>query len=386
MNKPNIPLTKDTIDSDDLKIISDWLLETPRLTKGEVTILFEKAWAEWTGTKFAVMVNSGSSANLLALYAMKISGNLKNNKVVVPSLSWATTVAPLMQLGFEPILCETDSKNLGMCTDHLKEIVEQHDPCGLILVHVLGFPCSMKKILDICKRNSMFIIEDSCETVGSKIDEKKTGTFGICSTFSLYFGHHISTIEGGMICTDNEDIRDTLLMLRSHGWDRDLSKNKQIELRKKYNITDFHALYSFYIPAFNVRSTDLQAKIGLRQIEKLDDIVEKRNKNYLIYQSEIKNNFWKPNPDLSHYISSLAYPIISPNRDKIVKELNRHSIENRPLVCGSIGRQPFWIDLYGETRFKFADKAHDYGLYVPNNHQMSEEEVLFVCETVNRSL
>ena len=173
MNKPNIPLTKDTIDSDDLKIISDWLLETPRLTKGEVTILFEKAWAEWTGTKFAVMVNSGSSANLLALYAMKISGNLKNNKVVVPSLSWATTVSPLMQLGFEPILCETESKNLGMCTDHLKKIVEQHDPCGLILVHVLGFPCSMKKISDICKRNSMFIIEDSCETVGSKIGEKR---------------------------------------------------------------------------------------------------------------------------------------------------------------------------------------------------------------------
>ena len=386
MKKPNIPLTKDTIDTDDLKIISEWLMKTPRLTKGEVTIEFEKAWASWTGTKYAVMVNSGSSANLLALYAMKISGNLKNNKVVVPSLSWATTVAPLMQLGFDPILCETDSDNLGMSPSHLERIIEQHNPAGLILVHVLGFPCNMNKISSLCKNNNMFIIEDSCETVGSRIGEKKTGTFGICSTFSLYFGHHISTIEGGMICTDDEDMRDTLLMLRSHGWDRDLRKSKQVELREKYNITDFHALYSFYIPAFNVRSTDLQAKIGLRQIEKLDSIVEKRNKNYLIYQDKIKNNFWKPNPDKTHFISSLAYPIINPKRDKIVDELNKNSIENRPLVCGSIGRQPFWIDLYGESRLEFADKVHDYGLYVPNNHQMSEEEVIFVCEVINRVL
>ena len=386
MKKPNIPLTKDTIDTDDLKIISEWLMKTPRLTKGEVTIEFEKAWASWTGTKYAVMVNSGSSANLLALYAMKISGNLKNNKVVVPSLSWATTVAPLMQLGFDPILCETDSDNLGMSPSHLERIIEQHNPAGLILVHVLGFPCNMNKISSLCKNNNMFIIEDSCETVGSRIGEKKTGTFGICSTFSLYFCHHISTIEGGMICTDDEDMRDTLLMLRSHGWDRDLRKSKQVELREKYNITDFHALYSFYIPAFNVRSTDLQAKIGLRQIEKLDSIVEKRNKNYLIYQDKIKNNFWKPNPDKTHFISSLAYPIINPKRDKIVDELNKNSIENRPLVCGSIGRQPFWIDLYGESRLEFADKVHDYGLYVPNNHQMSEEEVIFVCEVINRVL
>lgn len=386
MDKPNIPLTKDTIDHEDLKYISDWILTTPRLTKGEVTKEFESLWAAWTGTKYSVMVNSGSSANLVALYAAKLSGRLKNNKIIVPALSWATTVSPLFQLGFEPILCEVDQKNLGLCTDHLKELVETHDPAAVVLVHVLGFPCDMDTINNICSPRNIIVLEDSCETVGSKIRNKKTGTFGLCSTFSLYFGHHVSTIEGGMVCTDDEEIRDLLLMLRSHGWDRDLCSKKQKELRAKHNISDFHSLYTFYVPAFNVRSTDLQAKIGLRQIEKLDEIVEKRNKNYLHYQDQVLNSFWKPNPSQDNFISSLAYPIITPNREKTAAALIEAGIETRPLVCGSMGRQPFWIERYGEVRLDFADKVHEYGLYVPNNHEMTEKEIQYVCDVLNRNL
>ena len=386
MKKPNIPLTRDTIDYEDLKYISDWILSVPRLTKGEVTVEFEKQWAKWTGTKYSVMVNSGSSANLLAVYAAKLTGKFKNNKVIVPALSWATTVTPLFQLGFEPILCETDKNNLGICTDHLKKLIKEHDPAGLILVHVLGFPCDMEKINKICKNAGVTVIEDSCETVGSKINDKKTGTFGLCSTFSLYFGHHVSTIEGGMICTDDEEIRDMLLMLRSHGWDRDLSKKKQTELRSRYSVSDFHALYTFYVPAFNVRSTDLQAKIGLRQIEKLDYIVEKRNKNYLQYQSEIKNNYWMPNPEKSNYISSLAYPVITPKRKEVVDALVKNGIETRPLVCGSIGLQPVWIEKYGAQHFDFADKVHDFGLYVTNNHEMTEDEICLVASVINKAI
>jgi len=386
MNKPKIPLTKDTIDHDDLKYISEWILTTPRLTKGDVTKEFESKWATWTGTKYSIMVNSGSSANLLALYAAKLSGRLKNNKIVVPALSWATTVSPLFQLGFEPILCEVDKKNLGLCTDHLRKIVYEENPAAVILVHVLGFPCDIKVINDICLPKDIIILEDSCETVGSKIGNQKTGTFGLCSTFSLYFGHHVSTIEGGMVCTDDEEIRDLLLMLRSHGWDRDLELGKQRNLRKKYGITDFHALYTFYVPAFNVRSTDLQAKIGLRQIEKLDKIVSKRNKNYLHYQKEVRNPYWKPYPDKNNFISSLAYPVITPNRDKVVKALISEGIETRPLVCGSMGLQPFWIEKYGPQYFDFADQVHHFGLYVPNNHEMTSDEVQYVCDTLNRNL
>ena len=386
MNKPNIPLTKDTIDHEDLKYISDWILTTPRLTKGEVTKKFESLWADWTGTKYSVMVNSGSSANLVALYAAKLSGRLKNNKIIVPALSWATTISPLFQLGFEPILCEVDKNNLGLCTKHLKQLVDSHNPSAIVLVHVLGFPCDMDEIYNICDSKNIIIIEDSCETVGSKIRSKKTGTFGLCSTFSLYFGHHVSTIEGGMVCTDDEEIRDLFLMLRSHGWDRDLSFEKQKALRSHYEISDFHALYAFYVPAFNVRSTDLQAKIGIRQIEKLDEIVEKRNKNYLHYQDQVSNTYWKPNPNKDNFISSLAYPVITPNREKVTSALIEAGIETRPLVCGSMGRQPFWIERYGEIRLDFADKIHEYGLYVPNNHEMTEEEVQYVCDILNRNL
>lgn len=386
MDKPNIPLTKDTIDHEDLKYISDWILTTPRLTKGEVTKEFESLWADWTGTKYSVMVNSGSSANLVALYAAKLSGRLKNNKIIVPALSWATTVSPLFQLGFEPILCEVDQDNLGLCTEHLKSLVDAHDPAAVVLVHVLGFPCDMDTINSICLPRDIIVLEDSCETVGSSIRGKKTGTFGLCSTFSLYFGHHVSTIEGGMVCTDDEEIRDLLLMLRSHGWDRDLSSKKQKELRNKHGISDFHSLYTFYVPAFNVRSTDLQAKIGLRQVKKLDSIVEKRNKNFLHYQDQVLNPYWKPNPHQDNFISSLAYPIITPNRERTAAALMAAGIETRPLVCGSMGRQPFWIKEYGEVRLDFADKVHEYGLYVPNNHEMSEQEVQYVCDVLNRNI
>ena len=386
MNKPKIPLTKDTIDEDDLLAISNWILTTPRLTKGEITKQFEKEWSSWLGSKYSIMVNSGSSANLLAIYACKLAGRLKNNKIIVPALSWATTVSPLFQLGFEPILCETDRDNLGICTNHLKSLIEEHDPACLFLVHILGFPCDMKTINHLCFKNNVLVLEDSCETVGSKIGERKTGTFGLCSTFSLYFGHHISTIEGGMICTDDEEIRDLLLMLRSHGWDRDLNSSTQNNLRKKYGVSDFHALYTFYVPAFNVRSTDLQAKIGLRQMKKIDYIVQKRNKNYIQYQKTIKNDYWKPAPSNDSFVSSLAYPVITPNRDKVVKALVAEGIETRPLVCGSMGLQPFWIEKYGAQHFDFADQVHHFGLYVPNNHEMTKEEVNLVCEVLNKNI
>ena len=356
------------------------------LIDGEKVKKLEKNISNIFGKKYGLMVNSGSSANLIALYAAKLSGRLKNNKVIVPALSWATTVSPLFQLGFEPILCEVDQNNLGLCTEHLRNLVDVHDPAAVVLVHVLGFPCDMDEIDSICSSKNIVVLEDSCETVGSKIRNKKTGTFGLCSTFSLYFGHHVSTIEGGMVCTDDEEVRDLLLMLRSHGWDRDLCDAKQKELRSNHGISDFHSLYTFYVPAFNVRSTDLQAKIGLRQIEKLDFIVERRNKNYLHYQDQIDNAYWKPNPQEDHFISSLAYPIITPNREKVTKALIEAGIETRPLVCGSMGRQPFWIERFGETRLDFADKVHEYGLYVPNNHEMTEAEIQYVCDVLNRNL
>ena len=348
-----IDLVKDTIDGDDIQKLISWLQTNPRLTKGELTVQFEKEWSDWLGKKYSVFVNSGSSANLAAIYGLLLSGKLKNNKIVVPAVSWVTTVTPAVQFGMEPIMCECDEENLGLNINYLKQ-------------------------------HNIQLIEDTCESMGSEYNNKKLGTFGDLSTFSFYFGHHMSTIEGGMISTDDEDLYHILLSIRSHGWDRDLPKSKQIELRKKYNISDFRSLYTFYYPGFNLRATDLQAFIGLQQLNKLSTIIENRNINYQRYHDGIKNTEWKINPPTNSFISNFSYPVITKNIKELVEKLTENNIECRPLICGSINEHPFWYERYGKQELPISKKVHEYGLYLPNNHQMTIEEVDKVINIVNQ--
>jgi CDP-6-deoxy-D-xylo-4-hexulose-3-dehydrase len=378
-----INLVKDTIDFNDVKRLITWLETNPRLTKGDLTLEFEKKWSEWLGVKYSVFVNSGSSANLAAIYSLLLSGKLKNNKIVVPAVSWVTTVTPTIQLGMEPIMCDCDIDNLGLDINHLKEIIKNDNPSVIILVHVLGIPNHMDEILKLCKENDILLIEDTCESIGSKYNDKLLGTLGDLSTFSFYFGHHMSTIEGGMISTNNEDLYHILLSIRSHGWDRDLPKEKQNSLREKYGVDKFRSLYTFYYPGFNLRPTDLQAYIGLGQLEKLDMIVENRNKNFIKYKNEIKNTFWNVSPPEDSFISNFSFPIITKNIKELTEQLITNNIECRPLICGSINEHPFWYERYGKQNLPNSKLVHNYGLYLPNNHQMTDEEISKVIEVVN---
>jgi CDP-6-deoxy-D-xylo-4-hexulose-3-dehydrase len=379
-----IDLVKDTIDLNDVKRLITWLETNPRLTKGNLTLEFEKKWSEWLGVKYSVFVNSGSSANLAAIYSLLLSGKLKNNKIVVPAVSWVTTVTPTIQLGMEPIMCDCDIDNLGLDINHLKEIIKNDNPSAIILVHVLGIPNHMDEILKLCKENDILLIEDTCESIGSKYNDKLLGTLGDLSTFSFYFGHHMSTIEGGMISTNDEDLYHILLSIRSHGWDRDLPKEKQNSLREKYGVDKFRSLYTFYYPGFNLRSTDLQAYIGLGQLEKLDMIVENRNKNFIRYKNEIKNTFWNVSEPEGSFISNFSFPIITKNIKELTEQLVANNIECRPLICGSINEHPFWYERYGKQNLPNSKLVHNYGLYLPNNHQMTDEEISKVIEVVNK--
>lgn len=382
----SIKLVKDTIDIEDINVLIEWLKNNPKLTKGELTIEFENLWSKWLGCKYSVFVNSGSSANLAAIYSLMLSGKLKNNKIIVPAVSWVTTVTPAIQLGLTPIMCDCDINNLGLDINHLKQLIIDENPSAIILVHVLGFPNHMSEIIKLCKDNDIILIEDTCESIGSKYDDKHLGTFGDLSTFSFYFGHHMSTIEGGMISTDNEDLYHILLSIRSHGWDRDLPVSKQKKLREDYNINEFKSLYTFYYPGFNLRSTDLQAFIGIQQMKKLDNIIENRNLNYLKYKKEIKNDFWNINPTENSYVSNFSFPIITKNLNKLILSLTENNIECRPLICGSINEHPFWYERYGKQELPNSKLVHEFGLYLPNNHQMSDEEINKVIKIVNENL
>jgi CDP-6-deoxy-D-xylo-4-hexulose-3-dehydrase len=213
-------LAENTIDTGDLHELIEWLKTNPWLTLGPLTQKLEAGWAQWLGRQHALFVNSGSSANLLMYYAALLSGRLSNRKIVVPAVSWATTVAPAIQFGFEPILCDADSNTFGLDPNHLAALLERHEPAAVILVHVLGVPVDMEPVLRLKERHGFFLMEDACAATGSLYNGRHVGTFGELSSFSFFFGHHLSTIEGGMVCTDDEELEDILLQIRAHGWQK----------------------------------------------------------------------------------------------------------------------------------------------------------------------
>jgi len=378
-----ITLVRDTIDQDDIGSLIEWLKTNPRLTKGVKTVEFEQAWSGWLGCKYSVFVNSGSSANLAILYALIISGRLRNKKVVFPCLSWVTTVAPAIQLGLEPILCETDRRNLGIDVAEFEKICERESPAAVMIVHALAFPNDMRGIREVCEKYGVILLEDSCESVGTLVDGRKTGTFGLASSFSTYYGHHFSTIEGGFVCTDDYEFYNIVKSIRSHGWSRDLDDVTRRGLQLKYGIDDFRNLYTFYHAGFNLRSTDLQAFIGISQLEKLDRFCEMRYENLLTYDRLIRNPYWKIDISQFDFVSNFAYPVIHPLSATMVERLMAAHVECRPLIAGSISRQPFFYEKYGRKAYPFSDCIHDYGIYLPNNPTMTEDEINMVSNIIN---
>ena len=381
-----IKLVSDTIDKEDIKHLTDWLLqdEIPRLTKGELTVELEKKWAEKIGTKYSVFVNSGSSSIFLTLAALKQSGQLKNNKIVVPSLSWATDVSSPMILDFQTFLCDSNLEDLSCDVDKLRELFERENPSVLILVSPLGLVPKMDEITNLCEEFEVILLEDVCESMGSKFDGKYLGTFGFASFFSMYFGHHLSSIEGGFINTDDEEFYYLLLMMRSHGWDRDLPEAKQKELRQKYGVSDFDSLYNFYVPGFNFRSTDLQAFIGLRAIDKLDKYSKLRNENFELYLKEIKNTELNLRNDDSNFISNFAFPVVCENRNEIIKNLTANNVEVRPMIAGDMSQKPMWFEKYAPLNLKVASMINSNGFYLPNHQDLTSEEIQKIVRIVNQ--
>lgn len=389
-----IPLVHNNISKSDINHLVKFIKKAPKLSQGDKVREFETKFSNYIGSKYSVYVNSGSSANLAMVYAMMLTQNLRNKKVVVPALSWSTSVAPLVQLGLEPIVCDVDAR-LGLCQKSLHDIIAKHDPAVIMLVHPLGFASTeMNDIRTICNTKNIILLEDTCESLGSSCYDyttdkvKKLGTFGLMSTFSFFVSHHITTIEGGMICTDSKEIYDVLKMIRSHGWDRDLDYSKQCVLRHKHSVSDFDAMYTFYYPSFNIRGTEIGAVMGIRQLDRLDDIVSKREMNFNRYafgmlDAGLKFIYRSIN---TITCSNFAYPMIHKDRNKIVEKLNEAGIECRPLICGNIAKQPFLKDvLKYPTETPMADLISEFGFYLPNHPHLTEQDITYVCETVAKA-
>jgi len=343
-----------------------------KMSMGDEVLKFEKSFSTWQGRSYSVMVNSGSSANLVILQALLNLGRLsKGDRVGVSAVTWATNVMPVIQLGLVPVLIDVELETLNVSS---KE-VRKHDIRCLFVTHLLGFHGDIEVIAEYCKSKDILLIEDTCESLGTDYNGKRLGNFGIASSFSTFVGHHMSTIEGGLIATDDAELNQMIRMVRAHGWDRNVTQQERSELRSKWDINDFYGPYTFYTLGYNVRPMELQGLIGSIQLKYVDVANENRRRSYArVFDSIDSKDLMLPN----QHVPAFAIPIIcssSEVRDTYVKKCKELGIETRPIVAGNMNRQPFFKDYVSEIPLPVADKIHTCGFYMPNHPDLTEEEI-----------
>ncbi|MDH4078515.1 MAG: DegT/DnrJ/EryC1/StrS family aminotransferase [Nitrospira sp.] len=382
---PRWCLAYDTIDRNDIDRLIQWLRTYPRLTKGAVTRDFESRWSNWMARSHSIFCNSGSSANLLMYYALLVSGRLRNKKVIVPSVGWITSIAPAIQFGFEPIMCEADPETFGLDLNHLEDLLKQYQAQTVMLVQVLGVPHKMRELLALKERYEFVLMEDACAAIGASYEGKKVGSFGDMASFSFYFGHQMSTVEGGMVSTDDKALADLLLMLRSHGWSKDLDQTTHRSLVEQHSIDDFHSPFVFYEPGFNLRSTDINAFLGIGQLEKLDWMTEQRRRNHARYLECLGSHFYVQRPPAGSQVASISVGLIAESQEqrrRIVNNLSEHGIETRIFSAGNLGLHPFWASRYGSTSFPVADRIHHCGFFLPNHAGLNDDDITTIARVV----
>ncbi len=347
---------------------------------------FEKNFAAYQGLKHCVFVNSGSSANLALIQALLNLGKIKKgDKVSFSALTWSTNVMPLIQLGLEAIPVDVELDTLNVSSRTFLETLKKCSLKMLFLTNLLGFCDDIDEIEKICKKRKIILIEDNCESLGTVYQGKKLGNFGLSSTFSFYVGHHMSTIEGGAICTNNSSLATMLQIVRAHGWDRNLTEKKQLKIRNKFKVTSgFYSRYTFYDLGYNLRTTEINGFIGNLQLQNLDEIIKKRQNNFFqiaipIYQQTEK--YYPIKYDHLDVVSNFAVPVICKSkkiRDKLVEKCEGR-IEIRPVVGGDMTQQPFFKKYLPQfTDFLKNSNAkliHEQGLYFGNNPELTNKEM-----------
>lgn len=346
-----IPLMRDTfIEEHKTKLaLADFILSSNKLSMGTKCSEFEREFSIFQDRRYSILFNSGGSANLALLQALKNLGYIKNgSKIGFSALTWSTNVMPIIQLGMEPIALDCIPETLNVMSKNILEVIEEIDLDAIFITNVLGFTGDLDLIRNICDERKIILIEDNCESLGSKISGKKTGNFGLASTFSFFVAHHMSTIEGGMVATDNIELEEMLKMVRSNGWDRNLNANQQYKIRKTNNIySEFDSKYTFYELGFNFRPTEITGFLGLSQLKYLMDNISKRNENHLILNKAIKENsdLQEVNYEHQDFLSPFAFPIVCRTPELKNFYFNQFSgagVEIRPMIAGNIQNQPFF--------------------------------------------
>tara|TARA_Y100000310_G_C20673753_1_gene811700 strand:- start:668 stop:1813 length:1146 start_codon:yes stop_codon:yes gene_type:complete len=374
-----INLMEDSFTQEEIDAVNH-VLKSGAYTQGSVVREFEEKFAEWNGSKYAVMVNSGSSADFLMIVYLKHKYNLQEgDEILVPSVNWPTAVYPIIQNGLSPVFCEVD-ESFNIDLESIKKMKTDRTR-AVFGVHLLGQPFNVNQIDNYCRENNLIFIEDCCESMGAKIRGRKIGNFGLMGSFSFYFGHHMTTIEGGMIVTNDAEIYDSLISMRSHGW---IKGTKRYEKYSNYGNKDF----LFDMLGYNLRSSNLNAAIGLVQLKKLDESIKKRIENHRHFISKIPRNLGIQKVNLDE-TSSFSLALLFENEEKrnhMISKLKEKGIESRPIVAGNLLKQPvFQNKNFKSDNLIMANKIHDCGLYLPNNQFIDEEKINYMVNVINHS-
>jgi len=388
-----ISLIKSTFykERDTKRELCKFIKSAEKLSIGEECRKFEKNFAKWQGRKHCVMVNSGSSANLALLQALLNLGEIKRgDNIGFSSLTWSTNVTPIIELGLNAVPIDVETDTLNVSSKKLLEAIKKCSIKMLFLTNLLGFCDDIDVIKKICGEKKIILIEDNCESLGTVYKGRKLGNFGLASTFSFYVGHHMSTIEGGAICTDNSRVETMLQLVRAHGWDRNLTEGKQLKIRNKFKVNStFYARYTFYDLGYNFRTTEINGFIGNIQLQYLDEIIRKRRDNFFrmakpIYKQSDK--YYRIKYDHLDFLSNFAVPVVCRSqaiRDKLVEKC-RDRIEIRPIVGGDMTAQPFFrkympafMDVLKDSNARL---IHKQGLYFGNNPELTEEEMQMIIK------
>jgi CDP-6-deoxy-D-xylo-4-hexulose-3-dehydrase len=386
------PLMKDTLTWKDRLNLAKFVMTADRFTQGRKVEQFEDAWSKWLGVEHSLFVTSGSTANFLLLDAVKemYFKNKKKIKVLVPACTWVTNINPVMQLGMEPIFCDINLYDYSYDLKNAESISKKHNIDIVFTTHLLGLPAPTFALRAIFPNAIM--LEDVCESHGAKdIFGHRVGSKSTGSTFSFYFGHHMSTIEGGMVCTSNTQLYTLMKMKRSHGMSR-VIENPQV-----FNdlFPDIDPQFLFVTAGYNFRNTELGAVLGLSQLRKLDGFIERRQKNYRRFIEIMKvygsDKFHLPGEGYAEESnSSFCFPLIAKTpliKGALLRRLKNNFIEYRPVVGGNLLRQPYMAgyDISGKTGPYNVDIVHENGIYIGNNQFVSDRE-MNILEDIIRSL
>jgi len=387
--KTKVPLQKPPVTADEVKESVESLLST-WLVMGKKVKAFEDIFAGYIGVKHGTMLNSGSSANLVALSVLtnpRFSGRLsRGDEVITPAVTWATTVFPIHNVGLTPVLVDVDSDTFNVNVDAMEKAITDKTK-ALMPVHLLGNPSDMKRIMEIAEDNDLYVIEDSCEAHGAEIGGKKVGSMGDMGTFSFFMSHHITTIEGGMIMTDNEEMDELAKSIRVFGWIRDM-KNKS-EIAEKHK--DIDPRFLFYNFGYNLRPTEIQGAFGIHQVKKIEGYIKIREENALYWNktlSEFEDLVTTQKERAGTRHSWFSYPItVNPKapftRSDMMNFLESRLIETRPIQSGNITQQPGMslIDHRVSGKLEGARAVHERSFFIGNHQSIGKSEREYVANT-----